>query len=203
MAKPSFNTLLKQLLRASAVKPSFLQVPAMQYLAVDGTGDPNTSKDFQLAIQALYGAAYTIKFTLKFARKGPEYKVPPLDSLWWVTSGSFEKAPKRAWRWRLLLLQPDHVTKADLAAALKKVAIKHPSPALKKVKLVRFAEGRCAQLLHIGPYNAEKPTILRLHAFIKEQGLTIRGKHHEVYLGDPRRTAPAKLKTIIRYPVGP
>jgi hypothetical protein len=183
-------------------EPELVDVPPMQFLMVDGRGDPNTSLEYRQAIEALYGAAYGLKFLLK--KKGHDFKVAPLEGLWWATDmKSFEVHRKADWRWTAMIVLPDEVTPEDFASVRDELASKKPSPAVAKLRLARFDEGPAAQIMHIGPYSAEGPTIARLHAFIRERGYTFDGtkqKHHEIYLGDPRRAAPDKLKTVIRQP---
>jgi len=142
------------------------------------------------------------KVDFKRASDGPDYAVMPLEGLWWVPDMSmFTLEDKSAWDWTILMMQPDQVTLEIVEEAKAKTAKKNPSDAVTRVRLERFAEGRAAQVMHVGPYSAEGPTIERLHSFIAEQGYVRAGKHHEVYLSDPRRAAPEKMKTIIRQPV--
>ena len=138
-----------------------------------------------------------------FRSGSPEYAVMPLQGLWWADDMTlFSESRKDLWHWTLMIAQPDFVTPEQVReATAERIRKKGALPALGKVRLERYEEGPCAQILHIGPYSAEKPTIERLHAFIKEQGFQLRGKHHEVYLGDPRRTEPENLQTIIRQPI--
>ncbi len=192
----------KALFRPKAGKPELVSVPPFSYLMVDGAGDPNTSPDFRAAIGALYSLAYTLKFRLK-KLKGMDFRVLP-------SSGRFHnqdprvflEGRKQEWQWTLMLPIPASVTAADIKEAREEAgARKNPSPALPQVRREVLREGLCAQVLHVGPYAAEKPTIEALHAFIAEKGLVFAGSHHEIYVSDPNRTAPAKLKTIIRQPV--
>lgn len=178
-----------------------VDVPKMNFLAVDGRGDPNTSQDFKDAIGALYSVAYTLKFTLKKER-GLDWKVMPLEGLWWTDEmGHFTLGTKGEWRWTAMLLQPEFVTQEDVAAAAEAAGKKKPLPALEKLRLAPFREGLSAQTLYLGPYADEAATIERMHAFIAEEGYALAGKHHEIYLSDPTRTAPERLKTAIRQPV--
>jgi hypothetical protein len=178
-----------------------VEVPKMNFLAVDGRGDPNTSQDFKDAIGALYSVAYTLKFTFKKER-GLDWKVMPLEGLWWTDEmGRFTLGAKDEWRWTVMLLQPEFVTEGDVAAAAEAAGKKKPLPALEKLRLRPFREGLSAQTLYLGPYADEVATIERMHAFIAEEGYALAGKHHEIYLSDPTRTAPERLKTVIRQPV--
>lgn len=190
------------LYRPRLTEAELVDVPPMQFLMVDGRGDPITSVEYRQAIEALYGTSYRLKFLLK--KKGHDFKVAPLESLWWAPDmNSFEVGRKADWRWTAMIMQPDEVTPEDFASARDELKRKKPSSAVEKLRLERFDEGPAAQIMHIGPYSAEAPTITRLHAFIRELGYTFDGtkqKHHEIYLGDPRRAAPDKLKTVIRQP---
>ena len=193
---------LKHLYGATAT-PALIEVPAITYLMIDGHGDPNTAPEYAEAVQALFSVAYTAKFALKKSG-GPDIAVMPLQALWWVPDmTTFSVTDKSAWDWTAMIAQPDVVTPDVVDAARSAAAAKAPAAALAKLRLETLVEGRAGQVLHVGPYAAEGPTIERLHAFIADQGLQLRGKHHEIYLGDPRRTAPERLKTIIRQPVAP
>lgn len=196
--------LIKQhsdLYKPSAKDVAVVDVPVMPFLMIDGAGNPNTSQDYQQAVEALYGVSYAIKFMLK-KEQGLDYSVMPLEGLWWTPDmREFNVEHKERWLWTMLIAQPREVTPALFEQARAQVQQKKPSPALAQLRLEEFHEGLAAQIMHLGPYAAEGPTIARLHAFIREQGYTLDGKHHEIYLGDPRRAAPEKLKTIIRQPV--
>jgi hypothetical protein len=195
--------LLKKLYSAKAGKPEMITVPAMRFLMIDGAGDPNTAPAFGSAVEALYGIAYTVKFALKKS-KGLDYRVPPLEGLWWSSDMSdFLKGRKDRWQWTLMIMQPKGVTKNTVEAARAQVHERKFNPAMLEVRFEQFKEGRCAQVLHIGPYATEEPTIRHLHGFIAEHGFRPRGKHHEIYLGDPRRAKPEKLRTIIRQAAAP
>lgn len=201
MESLDLRKMLKPYFSASA-KPEILTVPDFQYLMIDGKGDPNTSADYHAALQALYSLAYTLKFSFKNTRQ-VDYPVMALEGLWWAEDmGSFLTGDRAEWQWTMMILQPELVTLADLGAASREVERKKPGLPLEKVRLERFEEGLCAQMMHIGPYAAEGPNIARLHEFIAENNRERRGKHHEIYLGDPNRTAPEKLRTILRQPVG-
>jgi hypothetical protein len=187
---------------APGVEPVMVDVPELAFLMIDGRGDPNTAPEFSHAIESLYTIAYAAKFALKRAAQGADYGVMPLEGLFWTAdSEAFARESKSAWDWTLMIMQPDWVTSEVFREAQATALEKKPLEALRAVRLGRFAEGRAGQVLHIGPYAAEGPTIERLHAFIAEQGYALAGKHHEIYLGDPRRVAPEKLKTVIRRPI--
>jgi len=180
-------------------EPTLVKVPSFSYLMVDGKGDPNVSADFRQAIQTLYGLSYTLKFQLK--KEGVEHVVGPLEGLFHAKDPSvFLTGKKKEWQWTLMILQPKEVTAKRLSAARAEL-MKKKLATLPDVRLAKLAEGLCAQVLHIGPYAAEGPTIEGLHRFISENGCAFAGPHHEIYLSDPGRTAPERLKTIIRQPV--
>ena len=183
-------------------KPGIVDVPELKFLMIDGHGDPNTSADYGHAIEALYSVAYTLKFTLK--KDGSlDYPVMPLEGLWWAdTMDDFVTGSKASWNWTAMLLQPDVVTAELVATATDAASRKRSLPAAALLRLEAFTEGLCAQVLHVGPYADEAPTITCLHRFIAEEGYVRRGKHHEIYLGDPRRSAPDRLRTIVRQPIG-
>lgn len=192
---------LKHLYQPSAAEVELVRVPKFNYLMIDGEGDPNNSRSFQEAVQALYTVAYTLKFMIK-KEKGVDYPVMALDGLWWVEDMSqFNMENKAAWRWTLMILQPQVVTKALFSKALKQATEKKGLPALAKVRLEPYTEGLSVQIMHIGPYAEEGPTIQKLHCTARERGCELRGKHHEIYLGDPRKSKPEKLKTVIRQPI--
>lgn len=192
---------LKELYRPSVRKPVVIDVPEMKFLMLDGTGDPNKAQEFQDAAEALYGMAYTLKFMLKNSGR-TDFKVMPLEGLWWMKgTRNFDMAKRDEWQWRLLVAQPDHVTEQDFKEARAQLKEKKDPAALGKVRFKSFKEGLSVQILYIGPYADEGPTITMLHEFAKESGYKLTGKHHEIYMGDPRRTAPEKLKTVIRQPV--
>lgn len=198
--KVDFKRELRELY-APGPEPVMVDVPEFAYLMVDGHGDPNTAPEYREAIEALYAVAYTVKFAVKHAGK-IDFGVLPLEGLWWAPDpAAFTTGDKSAWDWTMMIMQPDQVSAAVVEQARAKVAAKKPLAATGRMRFERFAEGRAAQLMYVGPYAAEGPAIQRLHAFITEQGYALAGKHHEIYLGDPRRAAPEKLKTVIRQPV--
>ena len=190
-----------------------VEVPAQRFLAVDGRGDPNLAPAYTEAVEALYAVAYAIKFAAKRGI-GRDLVVAPLEGLWYAGDPGdaadpagfavFAAGDKAAWSWTMLISQPDWVTDAFIAEVVTATAAKKKLPALASVRIESLDEGRCAQLLHVGPYDAEAPALARLHgSFLAGHGLVPNGRHHEVYLGDPRRTAADKLKTVVRQPVAP
>jgi len=203
MAKTDFKKELKEFYSAKKDKIAVVKVPEMKFLAIDGMGDPETSQDFQDAVAALYGVAYTAKFSMKAdPPKGYfEFVVPPLEALWWMDQGAFDPQAKDKWQWRMLVMQPDFVTGRVVDRAVGTLKDKKPTPGLDKLRYEPLDEGLCVQTLHIGPYNEVGKTIEKLLTFADENGYRFAGKHHEIYLSDPRRAAPEKLMTIIREPV--
>lgn len=206
MTKRDLRKELGYLYNPSRKDASIVDVPSMGFLMIDGSGDPNTSQDYQDALQVLYSLSFTLKFMVK-KQQGIDYTVMALEGLWWMNEmgnrfGELDfTADKNRWSWTMMMMQPDFITAEWVQQACAEVARKSNPPALAKVRFESFAEGKAAQIMHIGPYSAEKPTIEKLHHFIAEQGYVPVGKHHEIYLGDPRRAAPDKLKTIIRQPI--
>jgi hypothetical protein len=198
--KVDHRKLLKHLYTATA-RPALVDVPPLTYLMIDGHGDPNTAPEYAEAVQALYAVAYTTKFAVRRAG-GPDFAVMPLQGLWWAPDMSaFISGDKAAWDWTMMIMQPDEVTPDVIDRSRAAASSKAPATALARLRLERLIEGRAAQVLHVGPYAAEGPTIQRLHEFIAGQGLQRAGKHHEIYLSDPRRAAPQRLRTVIRQPV--
>jgi hypothetical protein len=191
---------LRGLYKASDRIPSLVDVPSMAFLAIDGTGAPGNN-DFQQAIGALYSIAYTAKFILK-KTSAETCKLPPLEGLY-ATEGQTTVDPETLDRmqWTLMIMQPALLSRRLVEEASVEAALKRPQLPIARVRFEEFAEGLSAQLLHVGPYANEAPAIALLHTFILEQGLIPRGLHHEIYLGDPRRSAPERLRTIIRHPV--
>jgi hypothetical protein len=182
-------------------EPVIVEVPPLPFLMIDGAGNPNTSQEYRDAVSALYSLAYTLKFSIKKSQ-ALDYPVMPLQGLWWAEDmTAFSAGRKDDWYWTMMIMQPEIVTPELVARAAEDAARKKPLPALPKVRLDRYDEGLSAQIMHIGPYAAEAPTIEKLHRFIADNGYTLRGKHHEIYLGDPGRGAPEKLKTVIRQPI--
>jgi hypothetical protein len=203
MKKIDLKKQWKQLYGAKAGAIVAVDVPPLAYLMVDGKGDPNTSKEFGEAIEALYALSYTLKFALKKGPREVDYGVMPLEGLWWADDPrAFHAADKSAWKWTAMIVQPEFITRAEVDAAVEAVRKKKNPAALSRVRFETFTEGPFAQILYVGPFAEEGPTIQRLHEFIRAAGKELRGKHHEIYLSDMRRTAPEKLKTILRQPMG-
>lgn len=203
---------LKYLYQPSAKKVEIVQVPRLQFAMIDAAiekgSEPGKSPLFAQATQALYSISYTLKFMLKKRKTDPiDYPVMSLEGLWWVTDGRFDIAIKDNWFYTLMILQPDVITPELFAEGLDQVRKKkEDGEMLSKVRLERFEEGLCVQTMHIGPYATEPATVERMKAFALENGYCDGvgpggGKHHEIYLSDPRKADPAKMKTVLRHPV--
>src|SRR3989338_1407452 len=163
---------------------------------------PGSSPGFQAAIGALYGMAFTLKFMSKLRPKNPiDYPVMALEALWGTATGKFDLPRPGRWKWTAMMLLPGHITSAMFEQARRQLREKRPGPALRKVRLVSFREGLCVQMMHIGPYASEPETIARMKDFAREHGYVPCGRHHEIYLGNPLRARPERLKTILRHPV--
>jgi hypothetical protein len=192
---------LKQFYTASADKIVMVEVPPLRYLMAEGQGDPNSAPAFQQAAETLFRLSYTLKFMMK-KEQGQDYTVMPLEGLWRADDlKAFAEEHRDEWKWTLMILQPDFISKDMVAAAREAVQAKKNAPPLYDTSFGRHTDGQSAQTLHVGPYAEEAATITRLHTFIKEKGYHFAGQHHEIYLSDPRRTAPEKLKTILRQPI--
>ena len=191
---------LAVLYRPHAGGPRFVDVPELGFLMVDGQGDPESATAFMDAVGALYSTAYTLKFGLR--KLGLDFTVMPLEALWWAEGAEpFASYRRDDWRWTAMIAVPDEVTPVEVEEARVTVADKREIPALPLLRFERFHEGLSVQITHVGPYDEEAPTIERIHVFIRDQGCAPRGRHHEIYLSDPKRTPPERLKTILRQPV--
>ncbi len=202
MKKIDLKKDLKHLYNPSAKEVVVIDVPKMNFLMIDGMGDPNKVSEFQEAIEALYSVSYTVKFMIKKGKGAVDYTVMPLEGLWWADNlNDFKALNKDKWKWTLMIMQPDFVSKDIFNKAIEQVNEKKKLAAVSKIRFESLHEGQSAQIMHIGPYSAEGPTIEKIHNFMRGKGYSFAGKHHEIYLSDPRKTAPEKLKTIIRQPV--
>lgn len=192
---------LKPFYQASAKVVAEVSVPPFKYLMVDGKGDPNTSQEYTQAVEALFTVSYTAKFALKKGPRQTDYTVMPLEGLWWADEMSaFITGEKGKWNWTMMILQPSFVPEEIIMDAMSEAGRKKNLPALHRLRLEEFSEGHSAQILHIGPFSAEGPTIEKLHEYIEARsGLS--GKHHEIYLTDVRRADPMKWRTILRQPM--
>ncbi len=201
MTKTDFKKTLKHLYNPPR-RFVTVDVPEMQFLMVDGHGDPNTTQDYKYAVEALYAVAYKIKF---MSKKGLEkdYTVPPLEGLWWAEDmETFITRNKSQWDWTMMIMTPDWISAEFFADAVEQVRKAKDPAALDKVRLERYHEGLSVQIMHIGSYDNEGPVLSQMHSdFIPNNGYVENGKHHEIYLSDPRRVAPEKLKTVLRQPI--
>lgn len=203
MKKVDLRKELKHWYQPSAREVVSVELPALNYLMIDGMGDPNTAPDYAAAVEALFTVAYTAKFMVKRGPEAVDFGVMPLEGLWWTDDmAQFSVNDKGRWKWTMMIMQPEIVTGAVIAAAITKIGKTKQLPALEKMRFETFAEGRCAQIMHVGPFAEEGPTVEKVHQFIENGGGKLRGKHHEIYLSDIRKAAPAKWKTVIRQPYG-
>lgn len=201
MTKIDFKQELKHLYKPSTKQVSVVDVPPMNFLTITGQGNPNSSQIYQDAVEALYSVAYTVKFMVKKGDLGVDFVVMPLEGLWWVPDMSqFSMEDKDAWLWQMMIMQPEFVTAEMIAEAKAQVKKKKGLAAVDQLKFEVYDEGTGVQILYTGPYADEGPTIQRLHEHVWQQGGELSGKHHEIYLSDPRRAAPERLKTVIRQP---
>ncbi len=202
MTRTDFKKTMKEFFAPSTDDFSIIDVPALNFLMIDGKGRPGTGEVYQQALEALYAVAYKLKFMSK-AALGKDYVVPPLQALWWADDmDTFVRREKDAWKWTVMIMQPDWITPDMFTEAVAAVEKKKNPAALQKLRLEHFREGLCVQIMHVGSYDDEGPTIERLHQqYLPEHGLLENGRHHEIYLADPRKTPPEKLKTILRQPV--
>lgn len=203
MEKIDFRTYLKPLYGPTRRQGFHLvDVPTMRFLMIDGHGDPNTEKAYREAVETLYGVAYALKFASK-RQLERDYTVPPLEGLWWSRDmKSFLTREKDKWDWTMMIMVPDWIGPAMIATTIDTIKRKKAPAALDRLRVEPLDEGRAVQVLHVGPYDDEGPVLEKLHGeYLPANGLAPTGKHHEIYLSDPRRASPDKLKTILRQPV--
>jgi len=192
---------LKELYFPPTSKVVEVAVPKLKFLTIEGQGDPNVNKEFQNAVEALYNLSFTLKFSLKKNDPSNDYKVGPLEGLWWnCEDGSLVQGKKEDWRWKAMILQPLFIDDEAVEKARRSAMSKKENPSLVKIILEDFEEGRSAQITHVGPWSAETENINEVKAYIKNKGGDPRGKHHEIYMSDPRRVQTERLKTVIRQP---
>lgn len=201
MDKLDLKKQYRHLYSPSAKNPEIVEVPPLNYIMVDGHGDPNTAPEYSEAIQTLYSLSYTLKFHVK-KTLGKDYGVMGLEGLWWIPDMSkFTSTPKSEWDWTMMILQPDFISPELFEEAKQLVRAKGKAVSYENARLETYCEESAVQVMYFGPYADEGPTIADLHRFAYDQGYSLHGKHHEIYLSDPRRVTPEKLKTIIRQPV--
>ena len=200
--KTDFRKDWRELFGPPATDFVLVTVPELSFLMVDGLGDPNIARSYAEAVEALYSVSYTLKFSSKRDLEH-DYVVPPLEGLWWADDpAAFVRHSRDEWRWTMMIMQPGWITVKMVAAALEATDRKKALPALSDLRFDRLHEGLSLQITHIGSYQAEGPTLARLHnEYMPAHGFAFNGPHHEIYLGDPRKTVPEKLKTVLRQPV--
>lgn len=191
---------LKHLYNPSSKEIAVVEVPKMNFLMIDGSGDPNSAQEYKEAVEALFSLSYTLKFMIK-KTKGVDYAVMPLEGLWWADDMSKFAEDKNRWEWTAMIMQPEQVTEELVVKAIEEVKKKKKLRALTKIRFETFHEGKSAQIMYYGPFSDEGSTIQKVHEFIRQHEGAIVGKHHEIYLSDPRRVTPDKLKTILRQPM--
>jgi len=197
-AKLELRKTMKEFYNPPAGEAVLVELPPLKYIMVDGDGEPG-GESFQQAMSALYNIAYTMKFRSKRLLK-KDYDMMAPEGLWWM-KGKIDMNKRDKWLWTLMILVPDFVTTKMFSDAVDEVRRKKNPPGLDRARLETLNEGKCVQMMHIGPYAAEPESIAKMDAYAKEHGYKMVGKHHEIYLGDPRRAAPSKLKTVLRHPV--
>jgi hypothetical protein len=202
--KTDFKKLMKDFYEPNSKEVVIVDVPEMQFLMIDGKGSPGDSQEYSDALTTLYGVAFKRKFISK--GKGKDYVVPPLEGLWWADNmEDFTKGNRDKWKWTMMIMQPDWITQDIINGAIKATMDKKPEikNSISKLRLENYKEGKAAQIMHIGPYSEEGPTIEKIHNFIKSNSGNFDGhnlKHHEIYLSDPRKAKPENMKTVIRQP---
>jgi len=202
MRKLDIKKELKHLYQPSAKEVVQVDVPPMNFLMIDGKGDPNAAREYAEAVEALFSVSYFLKFAVKKSALATDYTVMPLEGLWWADDMStFKTGDKSCWQWTMMIAQPSFVTEELAGQAIEQVNAKKKLAAVCGLRFENFAEGKSAQMMHIGPFSGEGPTIAKVHDFIEASAGCLRGKHHEIYLSDIRKADPAKWKTIIRQPM--
>lgn len=201
-SKIDFRKSMKTLYNPPVGRFEIVEVPPLSYFMIDGHGDPNTASSYAEAVEALYAASYTLKFACK-TELGRDYVVPPLEGLWWAEDmNTFITREKNAWFWTMMIMVPDFVSAQSARDAIEATQRKKARPALSNLRVERLEEGLAVQIMHVGAYDDEGPLLKRLHEdFLPANGLVETGHHHEIYIGDPRKTAPERLKTVLRQPV--
>ena len=203
-AKIDFKKTMKEFYQPKPKEVVLVDVPEIQFLMIDGMGSPGDSKEYQDALAVLYPIAFKTKFLSK--AKGKDYVVPPLEGLWWADNmNDFTEGNRDRWKWTMMIMQPGWVTQDMINEAISITKKKKPelSELLPKLRLEKYKEGKAAQIMHIGPYSEEGPTVQKVHDFIQKKGGKFDGKnqkHHEIYLSDPRKANPVTMKTVIRQP---
>jgi hypothetical protein len=202
MDKIDYKKEFKSLYNPPSKEVVVVDVPAFNFVMVDGKGDPNTSQEYREAVEALFAVSYALKFMVKKGKSAVDYGVLPLEGLWLADDmNSFVAGNKAAWKWTAMIMQPNFVTEALFREAVEQTVKKKDLLAVPKLRFEVFNEGLSAQIMHIGPYAAEQPTVEKIHSYIEANGYEFNGKHHEIYVSDPRKAAPEKMKTVVRQPM--
>ena len=202
--KVDFKKSMKDFYLPNAKEVVLVEIPEMQFLMIDGIGSPGDSQEYLDALAALYPVAFKTKFLSK--AKGKDYVVPPLEGLWWADNmKDFTEGNRDKWKWTMMIMQPEWITQEIINEAMESTIEKKPElkNKISKLRLEKYKEGKVAQIMHLGPYSEEGPTVEKVHKFIESQGGTFDGhnkKHHEIYLSDPRKAKPENMKTVIRQP---
>ncbi len=204
MKRVDFKREMKKIYFPAPRKPDLVTVPAMNFLMIDGEGDPNKTDTYQAALDTLNIISYALKFAIKYSPQRIDYIMLPLETLWWADDmTAFELERRDEWKWTAMIRQPELIHGEMVTEIMDDVREKKNPPALDLVRFESFDEGQCVQIMHIGPYSTERPTVKKMQRFATEYNYDLRGKHHEIYLSDVRRTSPENLKTVIRQPVAP
>lgn len=202
MIKVDLRKELRGLYQPPAGEVVVVDVPTMSFLASDGEGDPNTAQAYADAVEALFAVSYALKFAVKKGGLAIDYGVMPLEALWWADDlAAYALGRRSDWKWRVMIMQPDFVTRELVEGTIAEVARKKKLAALRRLRFESFAEGKAAQVMHVGPFSEEGPTIRRVHDFIERQGSRPVGRHHEIYLSDIRKAEPSKWRTVVRQPM--
>ncbi len=200
--KLDFRKEYPELYNPPSTKFMIIDVPDMKFFMIDGKGDPNTSQEFKDAIATLYPLSYGVKMPFKKKHTDKDYVVPPLEGLWYMENmAEFRMDNKQSWQWTLMMRVPDFIPDSDASDAIDVVKAKKNPPSIEKIRFEHFQEAKCVQIMYVGPFDAEPPTITKMHEWAKDQGYHLRGKHHEIYLSDLRRVEAERLKTILRQPI--
>ncbi|MCP4763238.1 MAG: hypothetical protein GY870_15805 [archaeon] len=201
--KIDFKKKYPKLYKPSAKEPMIVEVPEMNFFMIDGEGDPNSAQEYKDALEALYGVAYALKMkVIKKKTPSKDYVVPPLEGFWYIDNmEEWSMDEKNKWKWTMMIMIPDFVKEDQIKKALEIIKETKNPKSLPKIYIKKYNEGKVAQIMHIGPYNDEPPTVEKLHKYIEDQGYIIDGLHHEIYLSDPRKAKPEKMKTVIRQPI--
>jgi hypothetical protein len=203
-SKVDFKKTLKEFYQPNSKEAVLIEIPEMQFLMIDGMGSPGDSEEYLNALGALYPVAFKVKFLSK--AKGKDYVVPPLEGLWWADNmKNFSQGKRDKWKWTMMIMQPEWITGEMVIEAIDITKKNKPelTEFLNKLRLEKYKEGKTAQIMHIGPYSEEGSTITKLHDFITQKKGKFNGhekKHHEIYLSDPRKANPTRMRTVIRQP---